>query len=670
MFRARVADDGENEGEMGRYPGEEVRSPSPCGGGGVCRDWRPGFAGSWYSAQLVAASPPWAEHEPQRLRGTGNTAFEAKSSSRRTRDSRGPDAAVLALAWRSSARCYARGRRHLPPFVIRPEAPPVSTHRVLVTDTLSPAGMALLDAAEGIELVDRQGMPLEGIREALRDVDAILIRSRTKLTPEILAGQQRLKLIVRAGVGVDNIDQPAATREGIVVMNTPAGNTVSTAEHAVAMMMALSRNIAPAAASIREGRWDRKSYTGTQLAGKTLAVVGLGRIGLTVARMAQGLDMRIVGYDPFLSAERAEELGIELFRDVDEIAKRCDFLTVHTPLTDETRGMIDARRLSLMKRGVRLVNCARGGIIDEEALADAIESGHVAGAALDVFTEEPPPAGFRLTRLDNVLGTPHLGASTDEAQELVAVEAAELAIGFLVRNEVRHAINMVPVSGTELKEVRMYLDLARRLGLLLCQLVKSSGIKGARINYRGDVASKPTKLITASFTAGLLEGAMDEGVNIVSAEMMARDRGIEITETTSSEPGDFATLISVTLETDTGEQTAAGTLFGKQFVRLVRLGPYPLEAYLDGNLIIYRHRDVPGLIGFIGTVCGKHGVNIAGMSLGRSSLQKGGDSVAVLNVDEEPSAAALAEIAGHAEVTGVDLVKLPTAGAVLPWLGS
>jgi D-3-phosphoglycerate dehydrogenase / 2-oxoglutarate reductase len=552
----------------------------------------------------------------------------------------------------------------------RPEAPPVSTHRVLVTDTLSPAGLALLEEAEGIELVDRQGMPLEEIRDALRDADAILIRSRTKLTPEILEGQQRLKLIVRAGVGVDNIDQAAATREGIVVMNTPAGNTVSTAEHAVAMMLALSRSIGPASASVREGRWDRKLYTGTQLAGKTLAVVGLGRIGLTVARMAQGLDMRIVGYDPFLSSERAEDLGIELIRDVDDLVQRCDYLTVHTPLTDETRGLIDARRLTLMKKGVRLVNCARGGIIDEEALADAIESGHVAGAALDVFTSEPPPADFRLTKLNNVLATPHLGASTDEAQELVAVEAAELAIGFLVRNEVRHAINMVPVSGTELKEVRLYLDLARRLGLLLCQLVKSAGIRAARINYRGDVATKPTKLITASFTAGLLEGAMDEGVNIVSAEMMAKDRGIEITETTSSEPGDFATLISATLETDAGERTAAGTLFGKQFVRLVRLGPYPLEAYLDGNLVIYRHRDVPGLIGYIGSICGEHGVNIAGMSLGRASGERGGNSVAVLNVDEEPSPEALAEIAGHPEVTGVDLVKLPPAGAVLPWLGS
>ncbi len=543
-------------------------------------------------------------------------------------------------------------------------------HRVLVTDNLSSAGLEVLEKTPGIELVDKQGCPLEEIPDLLREVDAILIRSRTKLTPEVLAGQQRLKLIVRAGVGVDNIDQAAATREGIVVMNTPAGNTVSTAEHAVAMMMALSRNIGPAAASMKEGRWDRKKFTGTQLAGKTLAVVGLGRIGLTVASMARGMDMKIVGYDPFLSAERAEELGIELIRDVDAICERCDYLTVHTPLTDETRGMIDARRLALMKPGVRIVNCARGGIVDEEALADAVESGHVAGAAVDVFTAEPPAESFRLTKLENVLATPHLGASTDEAQELVAVEAAELAVGFLLRNEVRHAINMVPVSATEMKEVGLYLDLARRLGLLVCQLVKSAGIKSAKINYRGEVATKPTKLITASFTAGLLEGAMDEGVNIVSAEVMARDRGIEITETTSSEPGDFATLIDVAIDTDEGERSAAGTLFGKQFVRLVKIGPYPLEAYLDGNLLIYRHRDVPGLIGFIGNICAQHGVNIAGMSLGRRGNEQGGDAVAILNVDVEPSPEALAEIAAHAEVTGVDLVKLPPAGAVLPWLGS
>ena len=321
--------------------------------------------------------------------------------------------------------------------------------RVLVTDNLSPAGLAVLEQHAGIEVDVRQGLSPEEVREALKSADGIIIRSATKLTPELLKDQKRLKVIVRAGVGVDNIDLPAATREGIVVMNTPAGNTTSTAEHTVAMMMALSRNIAPAAAGMVAGRWDRKLYTGTQLSGKTLGIVGLGRIGLAVAKRANGLEMKVVGYDPFLSAERAAEQGIELYREIDDLVPLCDYLTVHTPLTDETRGIINAERLSKMRKGVRIINCARGGIVDEKDLADAIESGQVAGAALDVFTSEPP-TDDRLVKLPQVLSTPHLGASTDEAQELVAVEAAELISGFLLRNEIRHAVNLAPVAAAEM----------------------------------------------------------------------------------------------------------------------------------------------------------------------------------------------------------------------------
>ena len=294
--------------------------------------------------------------------------------------------------------------------------------RVLITDNLSPAGLDLLRKA-GLEIDLRSGLTPPQVREALQTADGIIIRSGTTLTPEILQGQPRLKAIVRAGVGVDNIDIPSATREGIVVMNTPAGNTTSTAEHTIAMMMALSRNIGPAAASMKGGKWDRKSFTGTQLSGKTLAVVGLGRIGMAVARRAIGLEMKVIGYDPFLSTQKGAEQGIEVVRNIDELIERCDLLTVHTPLTDETRGVINAARIARMKKGVRIINCARGGIVDETALADALESGHVAGAALDVFVQEPPK-DQRLIMLPNVLATPHLGASTDEAQELVAIEAA------------------------------------------------------------------------------------------------------------------------------------------------------------------------------------------------------------------------------------------------------
>ncbi|MGH7129983.1 MAG: NAD(P)-dependent oxidoreductase, partial [Planctomycetaceae bacterium] len=353
-------------------------------------------------------------------------------------------------------------------------------------------------------------------------------------------------------------------------------------------------------------------------------------IGLAVAQRARGLQMHVVGYDPFLSPERAAEQGIELLRDLDEAIKRCDYLTVHTPLTDETRNLIGAERLALLKPGVRIINCARGGIIDEDALADALQSGRVAGAALDVFVNEPP-GKCRLTDLPNVLATPHLGASTDEAQELVAVEAAELICGFLLRNEVRHAVNMVPITAAEMADLRMHLDLAHRLGLLLSQHKKAGGLRAAHLQYRGEAATKQTRLLTASFAAGLLASALDEHVNIVNVEMLARDRGIELTETKSNEAGNFATLVSARMVTDQGEVTVAGTTFGNEFLRLVRMGPFQLEAFLDGILLIYRHRDVPGVIGYIGTVLGRHGVNIADMALGRERNSPGGDSVAVLH---------------------------------------
>ncbi len=539
--------------------------------------------------------------------------------------------------------------------------------RVLITDSLSPAGLKILDETPGIETDVRSGLSPEEVKEALKEADGIIIRSGTKLTPELLDGQERLKVIVRAGVGVDNIDLPAATREGIVVMNTPAGNTTSTAEHAIALMMALSRNIGPASASMSAGKWDRKKYTGSQLSGKTLAVVGLGRIGLSVAKRAQGLEMKVVGYDPFLSPDRASELGIELYRDVDELIPLCDYLTVHTPLTDETRSLINKERFAKMKKGVRIINCARGGIVNEEDLVEAIEAGQVAGAALDVYTSEPPQ-NKRLIAEDRILKTPHLGASTEEAQEMVAVEAADIISGYLLRNEIRYAINMAPISGTEMEDMRTWLDLTHRLGLLLAQLNKGGCVSKAKINYRGEISTRKTKLLTSSFATGLLESAMNDSVNIVNAEVLAHDRGIEIVETSSKETSSFSSMITVTLETDQGSLTAAGTTFGNDFVRLVRLDDFPLEAFLDGVLLIYRHRDVPGLIGFIGTVLGKHDVNIANMALGRSINQSGGDSIAVLNLDSEPSKEALKEILDHKEVTGVQIVKLPPADDCLPWM--
>ncbi len=543
--------------------------------------------------------------------------------------------------------------------------------RVLVTDNLSAAGLKVLEENPEIELVIKTDpkLTVEQLREELQNADGIVIRSGTKLTEEVLEGQTRLKAIVRAGVGVDNIDIPTATRQGIVVMNTPGGNTVSTAEHTIAMMMALSRNIAPAGASMREGKWERKLFTGTQLAGKTLGVIGLGRVGIGVAQRAQALEMRVLGYDPFISSERASEYGIELYRDIDELIPHCQFLTVHTPLTDETRGVINAERIAKMPKGVRIINCARGGIVDENDLADAIESGHVAGAALDVFTKEPPPEDFRLTKLPGVLATPHLGASTDEAQELVAVEASEIIAGFLTRNEVRHAINMAPVSASEMEGMKKYIDLAYRLGLSLAQQTHGEGIKTAKISYRGEAANKHTRLLTSSFASGLLSSALGDRINIVNANMLAEERGVTISEQTSKEAGDFSTMIVGSVVTDNRTLKVAGTMFGHEYLRMVQLDNFQMEAYLDGCLLIYRHRDVPGLIGFIGSICGKNNLNIAHMSLGRTQKEPGGDSIAVINLDAKPSEEVLEEIRNHDEVTGVDIVELPEAGAPLPWLG-
>lgn len=541
--------------------------------------------------------------------------------------------------------------------------------RVLITDNLSEAGLAILRESSELEIVN--GSP-ENVREQLQDVDGVIIRSATKLTAEVLAGQPRLKVIVRAGVGVDNVDLDAATREGIIVMNTPAGNTTSTAELAFALMASLSRNIPQAAATMKAGGWDRKKFTGSQLAGKTLAVIGLGRIGLTLAKRALAFEMKVIGYDPFLSEERAREFGIELFREVDDVIDKCDYISVHTPLTPETKGLINAERMKKMRPGARIINCARGGIIDEADLVEAVKNGTIAGAGLDVYPQEPPPADDPIRGVENIITTPHLGASTEEAQEAVAVEAADIITAFLVNNEVRHAINMAPISGTELQESKAYLDLGYRLGLLQTQLLKqrfkSAGIQEAKITYRGEVSEKKTKLITSAFVAGLLSSGAEEPANIINAESIARERGIQITESSSREGGDFTSVVNTTLVTDNGEFSVSGTIFGDRFLRLVRLDGFHLDAYLDGQLLIFRHEDKPGLIGFIGTVCGKHNVNISHMSLGRAD--NGGDAVAVLNLDSVPSEEAAAEILANAAVTGVDLVALPKAGEPLPWLDS
>jgi D-3-phosphoglycerate dehydrogenase len=537
--------------------------------------------------------------------------------------------------------------------------------RVLIADKLESTGIELLRAA-GVEVDNRPGLKGDELKAAIRAADALICRSQPKLTAEYFEDVGRLRAVARAGVGVDNIDVPAATRKGVVVMNTPGGNTVSAAEHTVALMLALSRRIPAADATMKAGGWDRNKFVGTEVAGKALGVVGLGRIGREVARRAKGMDMRVVALDPFVTPAKAAELGYETAASLDELLPKVDFLTLHVPGGAETKSLIGARELGLMKKTARILNVARGGIVDEKALADALAAGTVAGAGIDVFTAEPVVAENPLLKAPNVILTPHLGASTLEAQENVAIEAAELIVNFLQRGQVANAVNMAAVNPAELAEVRPYVDLARRLGLLQAQLAQGA-VRKASLSYRGELAGQKTRLLTAAFTAGLLEYRLSEGVNLVNAELLARERGIEIAESSSPRKGDFAALLHTEVETEKGTVTAAGTLFGDQYVRLVQLGPFRMEGYLDGVLLVFTHRDAPGLIGFVGTIFGTHGVNIAQMTVGRQA--PGGEAIGILNLDSPPPEAALAAVKANPHIHSMSVVKLPPAGELPTWLG-
>ena len=538
---------------------------------------------------------------------------------------------------------------------------------IIVLDKLSPDGLALLDAAGrlGISYEVKTGLSGEELKNVLASHDGAICRSGVKITADVLAGNHRLRAIVRAGVGTDNIDKQAATRQGIVVMNTPAGNTVSTAEHAFTLLLALSRNVAPADASLREHRWDRGKYMGVQLAGKTLGIVGMGRIGQAVASRARAFDMRVVVYDPFLAAERAGELGVELVGSVREMLPELDYLTVHTPLTDDTRHLIGKEELALLKPGVRLINCARGGIYDEEALLEGLESGVLAGVALDVFEAEPCTESPLFGRPD-VLVTPHLGASTEEAQSQVAIEGVNLLTDFLRTGTIRHSVNSSPIDPADLEALRGFLDLGWRLGVLLSQL-DDQPPKAVSIAYRGEIASRNTRLITAAFAAGLLETALED-VNIINAEMLLRERGIELVEQSRTDPGAFSSVVAVDLVVGDHVHRAAGTLFGRSMPRLVQLEGHRLEAYLDGTLMIFMHEDVPGIIGNVGTAFGGTGVNIAQMTVGRSA--PGGDAIGVLSLDQEPTEESLSKVRACEGIHSAKVCKLPMAGQLPYWLAA
>jgi len=540
--------------------------------------------------------------------------------------------------------------------------------RVIVLHELAAEGLSLLQTSGTVEGEVRTGLKGQALRDALLQADGAICRSGVKITADVLEGNRRLKTIARAGVGVDNIDTAAATRQGIVVMNTPGGNTISTAEHTIALMLGLARNVAPAFQSLKEGRWDRKHYMGTQLAGKTLGIVGLGRIGQAVAVRALAMEMKVLGYDPFLSAQRAKDLGIKTMGSPREMLPHVDFLTVHTPLNEQTKGLIGPEEVKLLKKGARLINCARGGIYDEAALAEGLKSGHLGGVALDVYGTEPC-TDSPLFGMPNVLCTPHLGASTTEAQSNVAVEAAGLLLDFFTTGAIRQAVNMSPLDPKTLDELRGWLNLTYRLGLLLAQ-VDHAAPTACKLRYRGEVAKKDTRLLSSAFAAGLLERAMESPVNIVNAEVLLRARGIDLVEERSSDLTDFSSMITAEVASENRTAVASGTLFGNSMPRLVQKGDCRLESYLDGTLLIFIHRDVPGVIGQVGGIFGKHRVNIAHMSVGRETNKPGGEAIGVLSLDARPPADALAEVLAMPTVSKAWIVQLPPPGTMPAWLGN
>ncbi|MEM6363074.1 MAG: phosphoglycerate dehydrogenase [Planctomycetota bacterium] len=538
-------------------------------------------------------------------------------------------------------------------------------YRIIVLDNIAKEGIDLLESAPDIEYEVQTGLSGDDLKNALDQFDAGILRSGVKITAESLEGNTRLKALARAGVGTDNIDKPAATRRGIVVMNTPAGNTVSTAEHTFAMILALSRNIAPANQSLVEGRWDRKAYMGTQVAGKTLGIVGMGRIGREVASRAQAFDMHIVAFDPFLTDDQAASLKVEKVDTVDAMLPQIDYLTVHTPLTPETKGLISSDQLAKVKPGLRVINVARGGIYDEDALVEGLSSGQLGGVALDVYSDEPC-TDSPLFGMPGTVCTPHLGASTEEAQTQVAVEGIHLLINYLRTGEIRHSVNVASLDPKTLNELRGHLNVAHRLGLLLCQW-HGGGIDQVRVTYRGDVAGKDTRVLSNAICAGLLQRVVVDA-NIINSEMLLRERGIELSVEHNTQQGAFSS--SITAEVSGGSKTvqAGAAILGHEMPRLIMLDGYRMESFLDGKLLIFNHKDIPGMIGHVGSVLGADHVNIAAMAVGREGNDAGGHAIGVLSLDNDVSDTALKSLLSLDGIEHVQVIDLPAADDLPAWL--
>jgi D-3-phosphoglycerate dehydrogenase len=526
--------------------------------------------------------------------------------------------------------------------------------KILVSDPLSEGGLKILKDVKEFQVDVKTELKPEVLKEIIKDYDALIVRSATKVTKDIVNSGTRLKVIGRAGVGLDNVDLEAATQKGIIVMNTPAGNTISTAEHTLSMILALARNIPQANASTKQGEWKRSKFMGVEIYNKILGIIGLGRIGKEVARRALSFGMKVVAYDPFLSKEVAESLGVEIV-ELKELLSQSDYITVHTPLTDETKHIISTKEFAAMKKGVRVINCARGGIIDEVALASAIKEGKIAGAAIDVFEKEPPPPDYELLKLDNVITTCHLGASTEEAQVNVAIEVAEIVRDALLGRGIRNAANYPSVEAEVYKILEKYINLAEKIGEFSSQLVEGR-FQELNISYSGEIINYDLTPLTLALVKGVLSPILKETVNFINATSLAKERGIKIKEVKISKEEEFITLIKLDIKTDKETRRIAGTLSPNKKPRIVKIDDYYVEVSPFGEMIVVQNWDRPGIIGNLGALLGQHNINIASMTFGRQ--EPGGRAISVLNVDSPVSAEIIDKIKKIQNILAVKEIKL------------
>ena len=520
--------------------------------------------------------------------------------------------------------------------------------KVLVSDKLAQEGIDILKRVADVDV--KTGLSEDELCGIIGEYDALAIRSGTQVTAKVLEAAKKLRIIGRAGVGVDNVDVPVATEKGVIVVNSPGGNTLAAAELTVAMLLALARNIPQAYSSMKSKEWNRSKYVGNEVYTKTLGILGLGKIGQEVAKRCQAFGMKILAYDPFLSADAANALGVELV-EFDDCLKRSDYISLHLPKNKETLGMISKKQFEMMKDGVGIVNCARGGIIDDEALIEALKSGKVSGAAVDVYVKEPPDFSSELFDLPNVICTPHLGASTEEAQTNVAIDVAEQIVDVFEGRSARAAVNMPALSPEVLAAVQPYLPLAEQMASLAVQTTEGRPSQ-IEIKYFGELASIGSGPITRAVIVGLLRPILGETVNPVNAPVIAKSRGIEVVESKSQDGGDYAAMLSINVKTDKGNNEISGTLFGAKDLRVVKMGDFPIDMVPEGIVLVAPHTDKPGIIGHVGTILGNEGINIASMHVGRKT--QGKNAIMVLNVDAEVPSAIIEKIV---QIPGIESVK-------------